>query len=142
VPGLDKHFCPDCSKVTGPSGNTITKETFDTGAKRDTHTGKSRPDLISPFAVKRLGDRLAKGAEHYGERNWEKGMPVSRTIASLERHLNQYKRGCNDEDHLAAIMFNVMAIIHFEEAVRYGLLEVDILDLPLRQTRLEDRGNG
>jgi hypothetical protein len=94
------------------SGN---REEFTTGAVRDTADDKSRPDLISPFFLNRLGFHLANGAKKYTEWNWAKGIPSSRCWASLHRHLNAYAMGQFDEDHLAAAAFNLMAIIHNEE---------------------------
>lgn len=94
------------------------RQEFPTGAVRDTGD-KPRVDLVSPFFLERLGEWLRIGAKKYGERNWEKGMPISRFLASLERHLTAYKQamytGESIEDHLAAVAFNLMAIIHFEE---------------------------
>ncbi len=104
------------------SGN---RREFDTGAVRDIDDSKPRPDFISPFMLMRVGEHLAKGANKYGDRNWEKGMPFSVYIASTMRHLLKYMMGWRDEDHLAAIIFNVGAIIHFEET---GRTELD--DLP------------
>jgi hypothetical protein len=88
---------------------------FDSGAVRDSNEGKSRPDLISPYFTDRLGHRLALGAKKYQERNWEKGIPDAAFLESLERHLVSYKMGKQDEDHAAAIAFNIMGIIHNEE---------------------------
>lgn len=51
----------------------------------------------------------------YGERNREKGQPIERLYESANRHLMQYAMGEKDEDHLAAVMFNIQAILHFEE---------------------------
>lgn len=104
------------------SGN---KRTFATGAVRDAAAGKERPDLISPFALMRVGRWIGLGAVKYGERNWEQGMPASQTFASLMRHAVKYAMGCKDEDHLAAIIFNAQAAIHFEET---GRMELD--DMP------------
>lgn len=91
------------------------REEFSSGAVRDTADDKSRPDLISPFFLHRLGFHLARGAKKYSEWNWAKGIPSSRCAASLHRHLNAWERGETDEDHLAAAAFNLMAIIHNEE---------------------------
>ena len=103
---------------------------FSSGATRDRDVTKPRPDLISPFAEERLGDWLRMGAEKYSARNWEKGMPASECLASLCRHVVAVKQGRDDgEDHLAAIMFNAMAIIHFESMVARGVLPRDLLDL-------------
>ena len=62
-------------------------------AIRDTTDDKPRPDLISPFAEERQGHWLRMGAVKYAERNWEKGMPFSRCVASLKRHLMKYQQG-------------------------------------------------
>lgn len=107
-----------------------TRENFETGAVRDTQVGKSRPDLISPFATERLGAWLALGAKRYGQRNWEAGMPFSRVLASLERHLTRYKQGCKDEDHLVAIACNAMFLLHYEEGISLGFLPPCLNDMP------------
>jgi hypothetical protein len=88
---------------------------FESGAVRDSNEGKSRPDLISPYFTNVLGLRLAEGSKKYAERNWEKGIPDSVFLESLERHLVAYKMGKTDERHTAAIAFNIMGIIHNEE---------------------------
>jgi hypothetical protein len=103
-------------------------QTFDTGAVRDIGAAKPRPDLISPFAEERLGEWLRLGAQKYSEHNWEKGMPMSRCIASLCRHLMAYRQGKRDEDHLSAIMFNAMALIHYEEMIGRGVLPHELDD--------------
>ncbi len=97
------------------------RQSFESGAKRDTQEGKPRFDLISPFMMTRLASLMERGAVKYGEWNWEKGMPFSRFFASAFRHLMQYWKGDRDEDHLAAVIFNLMAIIHFEEIGREDL---------------------
>lgn len=106
------------------------REQFDTGAQRDTATEKPRPDLISPYAHLREGEWLQLGAEKYSERNWEQGIPVSRCLASLFRHLLAYMTGDTSEDHLAAIRTNAGFMLHYEEMVKRGLLPVTLLDLP------------
>jgi len=99
-------------------------------AIRDTADDKPRPDLISPFAEERQGHWLRMGAAKYAERNWEKGMPFSRCVASLKRHLMKFQQGLKDEDHLAAIMFNAMALIHYEEMIERGVLPASLNDMP------------
>ena len=97
------------------------REQHDTGAQRDTQTGKPRPDLMSPFAMERVGYVFARGAEKYDENNWHKGMPLSRYLASAERHLMQFKQGDTDEDHLAQAVWNLCAIMHHQEVGPPGL---------------------
>lgn len=102
------------------SGN---KQQFDGGAQRDSQDDKPRPDLICPFFKERLGEQLRKGAVHYGEHNWAKGMPQSRVLASLERHLMAYQQGKTDEDHLAALAFNAMVLLSQDERIARGKLD-------------------
>lgn len=106
------------------------RQSFEGGAVRDSADDKPRIDLISPFALERLGHWMRLGAEKYAERNWETGMPISRCVASMHRHLNKYQQGCTDEDHLAAILFNAMAIAHYEEMIARGHLRGSIDDMP------------
>jgi hypothetical protein len=106
------------------------RQTFTTGAVRDTAGDKPRPDLFSPFALNRIGDWLGIGAKKYDERNWEKGMPISRVIASLMRHLLAYMMGKKDEDHMAAVATNAMFILHYEAMIERGVLPKELNDMP------------
>lgn len=90
----------------------LKKRVFETGAQRDDNRGKIRPDLISPLMLKALGRVMAEGAEHYGERNWEKGIPDEVFKESASRHYVQWMNEETDEDHAAKIIFNVMGWIH------------------------------
>ena len=107
-----------------------TKQQFKTGAQRDTTEGKSRPDLISPFANIREGNILRDGGLHYGDRNWEKGMPISRCVASATRHLMQYIMGDKSEDHMAQLRCNTGFILHYEEMLKLGRLPKELDDMP------------
>jgi hypothetical protein len=62
-----------------------------TGVKYD--SGKLRYDLVNPDAHRRMVEILTFGAQKYDARNWEKGMPWSRLIASLKRHLAAIEAG-------------------------------------------------
>lgn len=93
----------------------LDKRIFESGAQRDSNEGKIRPDLISPYMLKALGKVLAEGASHYGERNWEKGMPMDIFKESASRHYVQWMNNETDEDHAAKLIFNVMAWIHFRD---------------------------
>lgn len=94
-------------------------------AQREPALGKGRPDLISPFALTRLSKWYELGAQKYGDRNWEKGMPYSRYTASMFRHIISWMRGDKSEDHLSAIAWNAMAIMHHQE-----LKEIKWDDMP------------
>lgn len=106
------------------------RQTFASGAVCDTDESKSRPDLLSPFALDRAGQWMRLGALKYGEHNYEAGIPISRRMASLYRHLIKYHAGEHDEDHLAAVFCNAMMILHTEEMIRRGVLPPSLLDMP------------
>ena len=127
--------------MTGPGSmhDSGQRQEFATSAVRDTAEGKPRPDLVSPFAMKRLGRWLALGALKYSERNWEKGIAIGRSFASLCRHVEDYKAGETDEDHMAAVMCNAMFIIHTEEMVRRGVLPAELSDMPDYKTKKESQ---
>lgn len=80
--------------------------------------GKTRHDLIPPFAQEQLAKTLTIGGEKYGTHNWCKGMPWSSVIASLERHLQAIKRG-EDFDaetglhHSAHVMCNAAFLTEY-----------------------------
>lgn len=85
---------------------------FPSGMHRDTDEGKPRFDLIPLPMLRRWADHMAKGAVKYGDRNWELAdsqAEVDRMKASAFRHFVQWLEGSTDEDHAAAVMFNVAA---------------------------------
>ena len=93
------------------------REDFDTGSVRDSRAGKGRYDLLSPWAMRRLARHTENGAAKYGDRNWELGQPMSRNTDSAIRHIFNFLEGERSEDHLAAAVWNLMAIMHFEETL-------------------------
>lgn len=104
---------------------------FSTGAVRERPEGKGRYDLLSPFVLRRLAIIFEEGTQKYAERNWEQGIPFSRVLDSALRHLVQYLEGRDDEDHLARCVWNLCALLHYDEAIKLGLLPEDLNDLPL-----------
>lgn len=106
------------------------REEFETGSRRDTREGKGRFDLISPFVSERDAKHLENGARKYGDRNWEKGQPLSRYMDSALRHLNKFLMGHRDEDHLAAARWNIAALMHTQHMIALGNLPAELDDLP------------
>lgn len=103
---------------------------FKSGAKRDDNSGKGSYELISPIAIERIAKMYERGGKQKGDRNWEKGIPMSRCVQSALRHVFQFLEGMRDEDHLAQACFNLFAIMHFEECIRRGILPKELNDLP------------
>lgn len=109
-------------------------QVFASGATRKNKIGKGRYDLIPPVATERAAKVLEIGAAEYGERNWEKGFPMTRTLDSALRHINNYLAGVvTDCDTglptLSHALVNLMFANHFEEGVTRGLYQAkEILD--------------
>jgi hypothetical protein len=96
------------------------REEFDSGMVRDTEDGKLDYSLIfdGPM-LKRWAAHLTKGAVKYTPRNWMKASgpkEEERFRRSLLRHLVAYLDGETDEDHAAAIFFNVNGIEYVRAA--------------------------
>jgi hypothetical protein len=105
------------------------REGFDTGSQRDSRAGKGRYDLIPPEFMRRLAVHFENGAKKYGDRNWEKGQPVSRYLDSALRHIFNYLHGADSEDHLAAAAWNIAAAITTEERAEAGRLPSELSDI-------------
>lgn len=116
------------------------RESFTSGAVRDTQEGKPRYDLIPVYAMSRLSQIYAQGRIKYppeqkpGERlpieNWRRGIDTQRFMASLLRHAYAYLEGNRDEDHMAQLVFNALGIIETEEMVYRRILPPSLLTLP------------
>lgn len=93
------------------------RQQYPTGMVRDTNEGKPRFDLLIPKGIAyeeamitRWAALLARGAEKYTERNWEKASTVEeyeRFKESAFRHFIQWHMDEVDEDHGSAVFFNI-----------------------------------
>jgi hypothetical protein len=104
------------------SNNENQQRKFSSGAVRESSADKGRFDLLPPRALFLLAKHFQIGAERYGERNWEKGMPVSVFIDSGFRHLIQFMSCKENEDHLVAAAWNLLAAIETRERIKEGIL--------------------
>lgn len=91
------------------------RQEFETGSRRDTRDGKGRFDLVPAVCMFRIAKHYQNGAKKYGDWNWTLGQPSSRYLDSAMRHLFNYANGDRDEDHLAAVVFNVFGLMWNEE---------------------------
>lgn len=84
---------------------------FESGMHRDTNVDKVRFDLaLDGPMFQRYAEHLTKGAKKYEARNWMKARSVEeadRFKESALRHFLQWYRCERDEDHAAAVMFNI-----------------------------------
>ena len=88
------------------------RQEYESGMVRDTQENKPNYNLIDKDFLLRLANHLTKGAIKYGRGNWERANSVEemqRFQDSAFRHLMQWMNGETDEDHMAAVAFNLAA---------------------------------
>lgn len=61
-----------------------------------------------------------------------KGIPLTRYVDSINRHLWAWEEGDTSEDHLGAILWNAGCAAWTEEAIRNKVLPEELNDLPFR----------
>lgn len=93
------------------------------GARYD--AGKTRYELIPTHLLKSTADVFAYGANKYAAWNWTKGMPWSKVIGCLKRHLAAIESG-EDIDpesglpHIGHLMCNALMLEHYRENYKTG----------------------
>lgn len=123
---------PDCRNGSPTVTPSSDKKVMPSGATRSGHL-QERYDLISPEAMRRRALVYGHGAATHGDRNWEKGMPISECLNRAIRHLNLYLSGDTSEDHLAHASVNLDFVMHYEHH------NPECLDVSVRHRRpLED----
>ena len=102
------------------------REEFDSGMRRDTEEGKLDYTLVFDGPrVDRVAAHLTKGRNKY-DRDRRPGDPPNWMLActpeemerfkrSFFRHMRQWLRGDTDEDHAAAMDFNLWAYEYVKE---------------------------
>lgn len=99
------------------------RQEYPSGMRRDLQTGKPRYDLIDEPMLTRWAELMARGAEKYGENNWQLANSLEelqRFKASGFRHFIQWIRGDQDEDHAAAILYNIAAAEYVKRRLENG----------------------
>jgi len=125
----------DPESVKAPGAFTIkdsgARQEFDGGMVRDTTEGKINYLSVrfGPM-LKRWAEHLTKGREKYpdvepGVPNWTLAQGEAEYIRATEsaaRHFEQWLSGDRDEDHAAAVFFN----INLAEYVRNRMLDAEM----------------
>lgn len=95
------------------------RESFDSGMVRDTTEGKIDYSLVLDGPMfKRWAIHLTKGAIKYAKRNWMKANGPEerdRFKESALRHFIAWYYGERDEDHAAAVIFNINGAEYVED---------------------------
>ena len=80
------------------------------GMVRSDPTGKPDYTLVCDRLLERWAVHMTKNVESKGHNNWRKAHSeedLARFLASAWRHFIAFTRGETDEDHAAALLFNV-----------------------------------
>ena len=92
---------------------------FESGMVRDVTGDKTDYTLILDGPkLERSARHLTTGAKKYAKRNWMKAAgdaELERFKESALRHLIQWFRGDRDEDHAAAVFFNINGVEYLLE---------------------------
>lgn len=114
--------------ITKDSGKRVD---YPSGMRRDTEDNKPRYDLIYHPMIKRLALLMSRGAVKYGQNNWQKANSIEELIrfkASFLRHVNQFANyDDTEEDHAAAILFNIGAILYLSD--KLGIEDISMQNL-------------
>ena len=102
---------------------------FKTGAVRDASKGKGIPSAIPTRALLKLAKRFEDGAAKYDRDNWKQGIPISRYIDSLYRHLWAFMDGDDTEDHLGAVIWNAVCLSETWDMIADGDLPIELEDI-------------
>lgn len=110
-----------------------TRQTYSTGAQKESQEDtieKGRFDLLPPHPLMEVAKIYAAGAKKYQDRNWQKGIPLSRFLDSALRHLFQFIEGKEDENHLHQCLWNILGLSYTLEMTRKGVLPTELNDIP------------
>ena len=69
----------------------------------------------TPTMILDLSMHFKECLKKYPERNWEKGLPTHSFIDSGVRHLMKIARGDQDEPHVRALIWNLLAVVWNDE---------------------------
>lgn len=83
------------------------------------------PDIYT--AILEVAKQYEEGCQKYGDRNWEKGIPVHCYIDSGVRHYLKWLRGDEDEPHDRAFIWNMLGAIWTHKN------KPELIDLPFAQ---------
>lgn len=107
---------------------------YPSGAVRDKRVGKGMYSLIPSHALERIAQHYEAGRVKYSdagnprmaEENWKKGMFLVDFYDSIKRHLEKWKMGLYDEDHLAALCWNALNLMETERRIRAGIYDTEL----------------
>lgn len=108
------------------------RQQFESGMVRDTEDAKIDYTLaLDGPMFERYAAHLTKGAKKYAPRNWMQASgpaELERAKRSLLRHVFALLRGERDEDHAAAVWFNVNLFEYVNDQMAAKIVEFNAED--------------
>ena len=113
---------------------------YATGAKRD-KLDEPAWHLLPYQAINAIAKVLTAGAEKYGPRNWEQGLPMKSYLNHAMIHIGKFILSetagedwfagdeLEQEDHLAHAACNLLMALETRYRVRHGILPEELLKL-------------
>jgi len=120
---IEKDPRPKVTQYTPPFTikDSGTRKTFAGGMQRDVTEGKTNYLLVRDGPMyKRWAEHLTNGAKKYDKRNWMLGAgqeELDRAKESADRHFAQWLAGDTDEDHAAAVIFNINQVEYLKAKI-------------------------
>ena len=91
---------------------------------------KATDDGKYSTVMKRLSKHYENGGRKYSKNNWRKGQPISRYYDSAMRHLWAAMDSLLDEDHAAALLWNLIGIVQTKIDIGRAILPESLNDFP------------
>lgn len=97
-------------------------------AKHQTVAEKPPFHLLPFDALEEVAKVLAMGAQKYGERNWEKGLPFSQTFSAQQRHMKLFFQDRKDYDVESGLLHTAHIACRALFLLAYQLREIEGID--------------
>lgn len=118
------------------------RQEFSTGMVRDVNDDKILWHLVADGPMlKRYAIHLTNGAKKYSPRNWMLASTTEeyeRFRESAYRHFMQWHAGDRDEDHAAAVYFNINGAEHVRDKMHDEMILQDQVKAAIRDARLRE----
>ena len=116
--------------------NSANVQAHEGGSFRERVPGRGIYTCMPMCGLRRLAQRYEYGKLKYGKAEaYKDGLPVTDSMDSMFRHMVSYLEGDNSEDHMAAIAWGAMCIMHMEEHVP------KFQDIPARKKFTKAKGD-
>lgn len=115
------------------------RKKFESGMQRDVTEDKTDYSLVLDGPMfERWAQHMTNGAKKYDKRNWMKASgqeELERFRESAVRHFILWYQGLTDEDHAAAVLFNISGAEYVRSKSPYEVRSAGLSDMPVLQVQ-------